>query len=108
MIRAGLALLLALAPTAAMAGPEEDAADVRCVVIGAEMSQDKDPDTSKGGSVILFYFLGRLDARSPTADLKALITQEATRMAAADKGRIATDCAAKVQARGKQLEALGG
>ena len=46
MIRAGLALLLALAPTAAMAGPEEDAADVRCVVIGAEMSQDKDPDTS--------------------------------------------------------------
>ena len=107
MIRAALALTLALSSTALFAAPADDEADMRCFLVSADMADSKDAETKNAGSVMMFYFLGRLDGRNPNVDLKQLLVREAERMSDADKEKLLVSCSGKVEQRGKQLEALG-
>ena len=96
----GMALLFA---SAAAASPDVDSADVRCFLVAAEMADTKDKEVQSAASIMMFYYLGRIDGRDPKANVEALIEQEAARLTDADKKQLLTSCSAEVKLRGKQL-----
>ena len=105
MVQSALGLAFLISTSAAT--PAEQAKDVRCFIVAAETADSKDKEVETAGSIMLFYFLGRLDASSPGADLEALISREAERMTEAEKKEAFASCAAQVEKRGKDLSAMG-
>jgi hypothetical protein len=107
MIRLALAFALLTASGSGLAAPTDDEADMRCFIVSAEMADSKDKEEETAGSIMLFYYLGKLDGRNPSADLKALLTKEAERMTEAEKQQILASCSSKVEQRGKDLASIG-
>jgi hypothetical protein len=77
--------------------------DVQCVVVGARLSGSQ----RQAGTMLLIYFLGRIDGRSPHADLEALVEQEAKKMTASDFSHWTSRCGAEFSARGEQITKIG-
>lgn len=102
---AGLGLLLVSAGAAA--APPVDSADVRCFLVAAEMSDTKDKAVETAASIMMFYYLGRIDAKDPAANVEALVEQEVARLTDADKKQLLASCSAQVQRRGKELSGGG-
>ena len=82
-------------------------ADVQCVAVGARLSGSQNQAQSQAGEMLLIYFLGRIDGRSPHADLEALVEQEAKKMTATDFADWARRCGAEFSARGEQFTQIG-
>lgn len=81
----GLALILIIssmfaAAERAGAANARTVADVQCILVGARLSESPDQGQRLSGEMLLTYFLGRIDGRSPSADLETLITREAQKM----------------------------
>jgi hypothetical protein len=93
------AILLSMQTTPAPADNE----DIRCFIVAAEMADTQDREVQAGASIMLFYFLGKLDGRNANEDLKALIEREAPLLTEADRVQLTTSCSAILEARGKQL-----
>jgi hypothetical protein len=53
--------------------------------------------------MLLSYFLGRIDGRSPHADLEALIAREAGKMTASELKAAASRCGTEFSARGVKV-----
>ena len=77
--------------------------NVQCVVVGARLSGSQ----RQAGAMLLIYFLGRIDGRSPHADLEALVEQEAKKMTASDFSNWTGRCVAEFSARGEQITKIG-
>jgi hypothetical protein len=77
--------------------------DVQCVVVGARLSGSQ----PQAGAMLLIYYLGRIDGRSPDADLEALVGQEAKKMTASDFSSWTRRCGAEFSARGEQITKIG-
>ena len=107
MIRTVLGLALLFGSATARAAPADDAEDMRCLIVAVELADNADKELSDAGTMMTTYFLGRLDGRSPAANLEQLLIQEATRLTEADKERLLIACLAQLELRGKQMEALG-
>ena len=59
--------------------------DVRCLVVsGMGISVNTDPSLQTAGIASLFFYLGRLDGRTPKPDIEALVTAESPKMTPAD------------------------
>lgn len=82
-------------------------ADVQCIVVGARISESADPRQRTSGEMLLTYFLGRIDGRSPNVDLETLIVREARRMSPADITRAAHRCGKEFSARGPEMVRIG-
>ena len=65
-----LLVFLALAAAPVQAQPAEPL-DLRCYRLMAELAEDEDPRVRQMGMTAAHYFLGRLDASSPGAELGA-------------------------------------
>ena len=99
--------ILAAVSMAALAAPGDDADDVRCLIVAAEMSDSKDKDLEEAGSIMTMYYLGKLDGRSPGTDLEALVLRQASGIREDDKERLLIACSAQLELRAKQLQAIG-
>lgn len=82
-------------------------ADAQCMVIGARLSASTDPQQKVPGQMILMYYLGRIDGRSPNADLKTLIGTETRKMTATDVQNAASRCGKQFAARGEAIVRIG-
>jgi hypothetical protein len=82
-------------------------ADAQCMVIGARLSASPDPQEKGPGQMILMYYLGRIDGRSPKVDLKTLLKNETQSMKASDLKRAAARCGKEFAARGEDIVQIG-
>ena len=103
MIRSIAAASLLFVSTSALAADADDVADARCILVAGEMADTKDKEAEEAGSVMLFYYLGRIDGRNPRADVGKLIAQAAERLSEKEKEQVLAACAAQVETRGNQL-----
>lgn len=106
-LAATAALALFAAPAAAQdpvlpANPQ-DAADMQCLAMIAVMMGQVDEQTAAQLSPGLFYYLGRLEGRTPATDW---ITASGAYAAGADVGRlfaVQERCAAEMAAKGREM-----
>lgn len=106
----GAILILACVFTAsgrAGAANERTVADVQCIVVGARLSESADQKQRLSGEMLLTYFLGRIDGRSPNADLETMIGREAQKMTPSDFAKAARRCGAEFSARGVEFVRIG-
>jgi hypothetical protein len=96
-------------PAAENAGAENalTVADVQCIVVGARLSESADQTQSQSGEMILTYYLGRIDGRSPNVDLQELIERAARSMTTSDYARAARRCGTEFSARGAAIVRIG-
>jgi hypothetical protein len=110
MKRAGIsfASILALA-LLSVAHPQdvETVADVRCVVVGMQMSRSFDATQHASGTMVVMYYLGRLDRVVPGPNLEALIVNEASQMSTAGFQTEAARCGKLLIDKGQLLERIG-
>ena len=57
--------------------------------------------------MLAIYFLGRIDGRSPNADLEALLKKTAKKMTAAELRSAASRCGAEFSRRGAEITRIG-
>jgi hypothetical protein len=82
-------------------------ADAQCMVVGARLSESPNPRLRFSGEMLLSYFLGRIDGRSPHVDLEGLIEREAKKMTATDLRNAVRRCGTEFSARGAQITRIG-
>jgi len=82
-------------------------ADAQCLVVGARLSASSDPQQRVPGQMILMYYLGRIDGRSPNTDLEALIKTETQKMTASELQSAAGRCGKEFSARGEEIVRIG-
>lgn len=82
-------------------------ADVQCVVVGARLSGSQNQTQSHAAEMLLSYFLGRIDGRSPHANLEVLVEREAGKMTASDFSNWARRCGVEFSARGMEITRIG-
>jgi len=92
--------------TAARAAEDENAADIRCVVVAFGMMQSTDPQVKALATGAGLYFVGRIRGRSPDLDLESAIANEAGRMAPEDYRDDLQRCGHELQAEGGRLKDL--
>ena len=97
---------LAVAVPRAEAANPQTIADVQCMVVGARLSESADQRQRMSGEMLLTYFLGRIDGRSPSADLEALM-KRVGKMSESDFGRAAKRCGTEFSARGAEIVRIG-
>ena len=106
-----LSILMVMLPFAAFAkgGVDESntIVDVRCVVVGARLSESLDQTQKLSGEMLLAYFLGRVDGRSPNANLETLIEREAQKMTASVFANEAHRCSEEFSMRGAEIVRIG-
>lgn len=101
----GITLLTTLSTSAYAQPPSETIADIQCLVVGARLSAS--PGQKLVGSMMAIYFLGRIDGRSPTVDLQALLKIEAGKLTGSEFGSAASRCGAELSARGAEINRIG-
>ncbi|HEX5184043.1 MAG TPA: hypothetical protein VFW19_12955 [Allosphingosinicella sp.] len=110
-MRKFVSIVLAL-PFLIGAAPPPDAtrSDVRCLVLSLPLAGSDKPEEKQAGLVDVFYFLGRIDGRSPGFDLETAVVREETAIRAsapADRQALAQSCASILEKRGGDLKTLG-
>ena len=81
--------------------------DVRCWIASNVVArQEKDPGRKQFAGLAVFYYLGRLDARLSTQQLKAAATTQAKAMNGTDLGPMMRTCATRLIDRQKALQAM--
>jgi hypothetical protein len=103
ILAAGLAQAASAAPAA---GPSDS--DLKCMLVASAISQNPDPKARAIANPMVFYYLGRLDARTPGLALGPALQGEARKSQAAEMNVVAQKCVATVTARARALQALGG
>jgi hypothetical protein len=103
------AVAFCMLATVARADPAtpQTIADAQCMVVGAHLSASSDPQERVPGQMILMYYLGRIDGRSPNADLESLIKTETRKMTSSDLQSAASRCGKQFSARGEEIVRIG-
>jgi hypothetical protein len=96
-------LLLAAQPLAGLSA--EDREDIKCVIVAGEMANSEDKELEAAGSIMMFYFLGKVDGRNRVKVEEALYAV-AEQMGEDDNSELLTSCAEQVEQRGNDLSAL--
>lgn len=82
-------------------------ADAECMVVGAQLSASSDPQQKVPGQMILMYYLGRIDGRSPNTDLRSLLKNETQKMSTSKLQSAASRCGKEFSARGEAIVQIG-
>jgi hypothetical protein len=78
--------------------------DVRCLVVANSLSRaEKDPTQRQVAGVMSIFYLGRLDARISTEQLKAAITARVKTMPASSLGPTVQACFKRMEAKGNAM-----
>lgn len=98
---------IVLTTTGAHAADAKSIADVRCLIVGARLSASSDSDQRSRAALLMIYYLGRLDGRSPVLDLEKIIETEASKMTTEDFRNEMRRCGDEFALKGKRLTAIG-
>jgi hypothetical protein len=98
---------LTLVPLQARAQQAEDIADIRCVAVGIRFAELPDSSQKSTGTLLVLYYIGRLDGRTPSLDIEKLLTEQITRMSAADYSAEAARCGKWLSTKGAQITHIG-
>jgi hypothetical protein len=85
----------------------DDAATVADVVIGAQLSTSTDSNQRTKASLLMIYYLGRIDGRSPDFDLQKYITEESSPRSVADFKSEVLRCSNALAKKGEQMIQVG-
>jgi hypothetical protein len=97
------AALLATGGTAAA----QTATEARCIILSnAFAKQAKDANAQKLAEASLYFYLGRIAGQPTTAQMKAVMDQQAKTITQANAGTLMQDCALPVQSKVALLESL--
>lgn len=102
-----IVLLMMLSGSAYSKPPPATIADVQCLVVGATLADSSDQRKKLIGTMLAIYYLGRIDGRSPKADLEALMRLEASKMTQVDFRNAARRCGSELSARGAEITRIG-
>ena len=91
----------------AHASDRQMVSDVRCVVVGLRMIQMTMPQQRAAGMMVAMYYLGRLDGRTPHADIERLIEREVDEMKPAEFRANAARCGKALALKGQELQKIG-
>lgn len=99
-----IAALLAASPSVppAEAATASAGLDLACFRLMAELAQDEDPRVRAGGRIAAQYFLGRIDAAQPGADLEAGAVT-----AGEAREQLLRQCGAALQRGGRDFRNIG-
>jgi hypothetical protein len=106
----GLSVLLAAAAIASLpvrAQDSDNVADVRCVAVGIRAAELPNSTQKSTGTLLVLYYLGRLDGRNPTLDLEKLLTEQIAKMTHADYATESRRCGQGLSTKGAQITHLG-
>ena len=98
---------LTIVPFQVMAQDADTIADVRCVAVGIRSAALPDSRQKSTGLLMALYFIGRLDGRDPKLDLETLLSEQLSKMTAADFAAEATRCGSSLATKGAQITKLG-
>ena len=102
-----LAAALTLIPLEVMAQDADTVADVRCVAVGIRSAALPDSHQKSAGLLMALYFIGRLDGRDPKLDLEAMLSEQLSKMTAADFTTETARCGNSLTAKGAQITRVG-
>jgi hypothetical protein len=102
-----LVAALTLVPLHAMAQDAATVADLRCVAVGIRSAELPDSRQKSTGLLMALYFIGRLDGRDPKLDLEALLSEQLSKMTAADFTAEAARCGSSLASKGAQITHVG-
>jgi hypothetical protein len=92
--------------SAAPAAPNDT--DLQCMLVASALGQNKQPGAQSLSSIMAFYYLGRLDARTPGVALGPALRAEVQKTAPQALQVQAQKCVATMKARAGALQALNG
>ena len=105
-----LSMLLAVSGLVSSGSEAQDAAtiaDIRCVIIGMQLSAVTNSPQQTQGIVLTWYYIGRLDGRMPKLDIESLLIEETSRMTSSDYSSETKRCGAALAAKGQQVNKIG-
>jgi len=105
-----LSMLLAAAAMVSLPVCAQDAetiADVRCVAVGIRDAELPNSTQKSTGTLLVLYYVGRLDGRNPTLDLEKLLADQIAKMTDADYASESRRCGQSLSAKGAQITHLG-
>jgi|SRR5579862_5379288 len=91
-----------------VANDNETRMDARCVVVSGQMAVSPDIGQRKRAEMLMLYYIGRLDGRTPGLDLEKLLASESARMTSANTIQSEMRrCNDALTAKGKEITRLG-
>ena len=81
--------------------------DLECVVIGVSMVASPDATVKNSGSLVMLYYLGRLDGRTPDLALEDRLATTLKTLGPNEMKLAAARCSEGLRARGQALTAIG-
>ena len=91
----------------ANAAESDDVADVQCMVVAFKLMSSGKPDLRSAGLLSAVYYIGRLDARSPNADIETLVVRQAATMTDAEFSAEAKRCGSALSQKGQEITRIG-
>jgi hypothetical protein len=82
-------------------------ADVRCIVVGAKLAGLPDSSHRTVGTMLILYYIGRIDGRQPKLDIRHLIAQEVGKLDSQLLVHESERCQNALAAKGRQIELIG-
>lgn len=94
-----------LAASSAAADPDTD--DVHCFIVAIKMADSDQPALQTSGLMGQFYWMGKLDGRSPGTDMETAVMAELPKMLGDLFQRESARCTMELRARGKAEVEMG-
>ena len=99
--------ILILPATQARSQDAGTIADVRCIVVATALAQMANPSQQSSGTMLMLYFMGRLDGRSSKLNLEDLMVKEFSKMTPSDYTAETRRCGSSLQEKGQQISLIG-
>ena len=103
-----IAVLLAASalPALSSAQDADTVADLRCVAVGLHLGEAPDSHQKSTGTLLVLYYMGRLDGRAPHLEIQKAVAAQIDTMSEADFRSEATRCSAELSQKGAQIKEL--
>ncbi|MGC1458362.1 MAG: hypothetical protein WA825_08815 [Steroidobacteraceae bacterium] len=98
---------VAVVPVSGLAQDADNLADIRCVAVGMHLAEAPDSHQKSTGTLLVLYYMGRLDGRAPSLEIQKLLAEQIDKMTASDYSSEAMRCSQILSAKGAQIKQLG-
>ena len=105
--RSVLLTAVAAVPIQALAQDAETQADIRCVAVGMHFAEAPDSHQKSTGTLLVLYYMGRLDGRVPSLNIEKLLAGQIDKMTESDYRTEALRCGQNLSVKGAQIKQLG-
>lgn len=105
-LTAGLLALLVSCSTALAAG-DTQADDVRCMIVSMDLPKEQSETAPTAAMISVMFYLGRIEGRDPSYDVKQAIGAQMAIMTADDRRKEGKRCIKEMLEKGAAAEQLG-